>query len=105
MTRSVAGRLRSPTEAPGVGETSEEVARIGGVIIEQILSGELRSPLEYDQDHDEWVLVLSGSAVLEVGVERVEVSAGDWLFLSAHQRHRLLETEAGTSWLAVQSKY
>ena len=103
MKSSIGGRLRSPDEAPVAGERAEEVARIGGVIIEQILSGALKAPVEYDQDHDEWVVVLSGGAVLQVGADRVELSAGDWLLLPARVPHRLLEIEPGTSWLALHA--
>jgi hypothetical protein len=28
---------------------------MSGVVIEQILSGQLDAPVDYDQDHDEWV--------------------------------------------------
>jgi cupin 2 domain-containing protein len=103
VTSPVGGRLRRPDQAPVAGERTEELARIGGVIIEQILSGALEAPVEYDQDHDEWVVVLSGRAVLQVGADRVELSAGNWLLLPARLPHRLLETEPGTSWLALHA--
>jgi cupin 2 domain-containing protein len=97
------GRLRPETSAPTSGERSEEIARFGGVVVEQILSGALAAAVDYDQSHDEWVVVLRGTAVLEVGHERLEMSAGDWVLLPAHVRHRLVDTRPGTSWLAVHS--
>ncbi len=77
--------------------------QLGGVVVEQILSGTLRSPLDYDQAHDEWVVVLNGGAVLEVGDERLDLVAGDWVLLRAHVAHRLVEAVPGTSWLALRS--
>lgn len=72
-------------------------------MVEQILSGTLGSPQDYDQAHDEWVVVLIGGALLEVGDERLDLVAGDWVLLEAHVPHRLVETVPGTSWLALRS--
>ena len=69
--------------------------------MEQILSGELEEPPDYRQDQDEWVVVLSGSATLDVDGERLELGAGDWVLLPAGTPHRLARTERGTTWLAV----
>jgi cupin 2 domain-containing protein len=106
VTAVVRGRLRPPSDAPSVGERNEEVARLGGaggVVVEQILSGALDAPVAYDQDHDEWVLVLDGAATLVVGDETLVLGAGDWVYLRAHERHQLLETKAGTRWLALHA--
>jgi cupin 2 domain-containing protein len=103
MTEIIRGRLLQPTDAPSVGERNEEIARLGGVVIEQILSGSLPAPLSYDQDHDEWVVVQTGGAVLEVDGERLDLGAGDWVLLRAHERHRLIEVRPGTSWLAMHA--
>ena len=104
MTQVVRGRLLPSSDAPSVGERSEEVARLGGVVVEQILSGALPAPFVYDQDHDEWVMVLHGGAVLEVDGERFDLGAGDWVLLRAHETHRLIETLPGTSWLALHAR-
>jgi cupin 2 domain-containing protein len=101
--RVVRGRLPSPADAPAVGERGEVIARLGPVAVEHILSGTLASPVDYDQTHDEWVVVLAGGAVLEVGGERLDLSCGDWVLLPARVPHTLVETQAGTSWLALHS--
>jgi len=101
VTGVARGRLRPPAEAPPTGELTEEIGSIGGVAIEQILSGRLDAPVDYDQAHDEWVTVLQGRAVLEVAGERVEIEAGDWILLPARCPHRLIETRPGTTWLAL----
>ena len=81
----------------------------GNVRIERIVSDGHASPegFWYDQNQDEWVLLVSGSATLavekETGVERIELAAGDHLLIPAHQRHRVEETDSTekTIWLAV----
>jgi cupin 2 domain-containing protein len=60
----------------------------------------------YDQDHDEWVLVLKGSARLRIEgeAEDRELEEGDYIFLPAHCRHRVAWTRSRppTVWLAIQ---
>ncbi|MCU1460358.1 MAG: cupin [Acidimicrobiales bacterium] len=103
----VRGRLLEARVAPVLGERVEELARFGAdgvrVRVEQILSGELESPVDYLQDHDEWVVVLAGRAALEVGGEPVDVLAGEWVLLPKDVPHRLLKTSPGTNWLAVHA--
>jgi len=101
MTSVRRGRLSPGTEAPSSGERSEVLARIGGAVVEYILSGSVSTPVDYDQPHDEWVAVLDGAAVIEVDAERVMLSSGDWILLPAHVPHRLVETQPGTRWLAL----
>ena len=100
MTR---GRLRPPLDAPAVGECSEVVVQLGGVVVEHILSGILDASAAYDQDHDEWAVVLNGAAILEVEGETIDLVAGDWVLLPAHVPHRLVETQPGTTWLALRT--
>ena len=99
--RFLRGRLRDASEAPAEGELSEPVLAFGNAVVEQILSGRLEQPADYLEPRDEWVVVLAGSARLEVGGETVQLAARDWLFLPAGLPHRLVETEPGTDWLAV----
>lgn len=77
------------------------------VRIERIVSPSRRSPsgFWYDQDEDEWVMVLRGGATLEFDSgEIVAMNQGDYLLIPAHMRHRVAETEAETIWLAVHLK-
>jgi cupin 2 domain-containing protein len=104
MTPVVSGRLRPSSDAPAVGERSEELARLGGVVVEHIVSGAVAAPVDYDQDHDEWVVLLSGGATLKVGDEGLDLAAGDWVLLPAHVRHRLVETVPGSTWLALHAR-
>jgi cupin 2 domain-containing protein len=59
----------------------------------------------YDQDGNEWVMLLSGSAgLLFEGSEEVLVmKPGDYVYIPARQRHRVEWTDASqkTVWLAL----
>jgi cupin 2 domain-containing protein len=98
------GALEDASAAPGSGERAVELAAAGGFAVEQILSGRLTGPADYLQDHDEWAVVLAGRARLLVEGVEVALAAGEWLLLPAGCRHTLLETEPGTSWLAVRGR-
>jgi diadenosine tetraphosphate (Ap4A) HIT family hydrolase len=97
------GPLLDSDAAPTVGEHTVVLARGHGFTIEQILSGRLAAPVDYRQDHDEWVVVLDGGAVLEVDGVAHQLTPKDWFLLPANVPHRLVSTEPGTSWLAVRS--
>jgi len=95
------GRLREGAAAPSSGEAVQRLLVLPEVLIEQILSGALDAPLDFRQEHHEWVVLLAGSASLVVAGETVELEAGDWLFLPGGVEHRVVSTAHGSSWLAV----
>lgn len=95
------GRLRDPSTGPASGEHVAQLIASGGLVVEHILSGQLEAPVDYRQEEDEWVVLLTGSARLEADGESFDLGPGDWLFLPAGAPHRLVETTPGTSWLAV----
>ena len=70
------------------------------VRIERIVSNLARTQW-YDQDQDEWLVLLKGTAELAVERNRVTLEEGDTLFLPAHCRHRVLSTSDETLWLTV----
>jgi len=74
--------------------------------IERIVSRGQSSPAQgwYDQDHDEWVVVLRGSAVIAYpDGHEVSLGEGDYLRLPANCKHRVRWTDPdrATIWLAV----
>lgn len=95
------GRLEAAASAPLEGERASTLAELPGLLIEQILSGRLSAPLSFRQGHDEWVLLLEGSARLVVASEEVVLGPGEWLLLPAGCAHSLVSTKPGTSWLAL----
>lgn len=77
-----------------------------GVRIERIVSTGQATPVDapYNQAHDEWVLLLRGSASLWVeGEGDKELRPGDHLLIPAHRTHRVTSTadKEPTVWLAV----
>lgn len=57
----------------------------------------------YYQDKDEWVLLLSGEARLEIEGREVSLRRGDYLFIPKHTSHRVLSTSKDAFWLGVFS--
>jgi cupin 2 domain-containing protein len=78
-----------------------------GFRVERIVSQGHVSPqgFWYDQDDDEWFIVLEGRAVLEIDgfSETFELLRGSYMRLPAHTRHRVVWTDPGerTVWLAI----
>lgn len=95
------GRLAATTMAPAVGERHEVLLDAGTLRVHHILSGRQATPAEFLQPEDELALVLEGGAQLKISGERVELGAGDWLWLPAGTRHELISTTPGTSWLTI----
>jgi cupin 2 domain-containing protein len=94
-----------PDRLPG--ERVDVIVDAPGVRIERIVStGHMTPPDEwYDQDADEWVVVLRGRARvrLEGEPEARDLYPGDHLLLRARVRHRVEWTDDSgpTVWLAV----
>lgn len=88
-------------------ELSEPLLKSSTVRIERIVSHGQASADNYwyDQEEDEWVVVLKGKAQLrfEGEDEPLELEPGDYLNIPAHQRHRVEWTAPDelTVWLAV----
>jgi cupin 2 domain-containing protein len=88
-------------------EFFQDILNRGNVRIERIVSRGQCSPegFWYDQAWDEWVLVFSGRAGLEIEGHPapMELGPGDYLFIPSHLRHRVAWTDKrqDTVWLAV----
>jgi quercetin dioxygenase-like cupin family protein len=87
--------------SPSVGERFHELVRVRNVVVEEIVSSARPASIESRQPQDEWVVVLEGAATLDVDGAAVALTAGEWLLIRADTPHRVLETDAGTRWLAV----
>ena len=58
----------------------------------------------YDQDLDEWVVVLEGEARLHyMDGEEVGLKKGDSLFLPKRRKHRVVYTSSPCIWLAIHA--
>ena len=87
-------------------EFFEDIIRSSAVRIERIVSkGHTSSDSGwYDQDENEWVMVIEGRASL--GFEdgsKCDLSAGDYINIPAHVKHKVAWTDPNeiTVWLAV----
>ncbi|MGY8527557.1 cupin [Paracidovorax citrulli] len=111
-------------QGPDAEERFDSVVQRPGARIERIVSTGQCSPpgFWYDNPHDEWVVLLQGSAGLRLRASPADAQAkaqlppgedgeeteivlapGDWIHLPAHCRHRVDWTDAleTTVWLAV----
>lgn len=96
-------RLFPQADMPADGELFETLLETGNLRIERILSAPGSKSGPYDQEQDEWVLLMQGEAVLKVEGEKIELSAGDALLIPAHTEHSVLDTSANPPciWLGL----
>ena len=81
-------------------------AGAGSIRVERIVSnGQVTPEGEwYDQDLDEWVVVLEGEARLHyMDGEEVGLKKGDSLFLPKRRKHRVVYTSSPCIWLAIHA--
>ncbi len=107
MKPPVVSKLLGPCATRPQQELFERVVEGDGFVLERIVSfGHVTAPGSwYDQDRDEWVLLLSGGARLsfEDADAGVDLVPGDAVLIPAHQRHRVDWTrpDCETVWLAL----
>lgn len=91
--------------APAVEEFVETLAHGNNVRVDRIASHGHTSPENfwYDQETNEWVMVVQGEALLEFKDDPTELllRPGDHVFLPAHFQHRVAWTDTNTIWVAV----
>lgn len=91
-------------------EIFETIVQDEKIKIERIISDGHATPEEnwYDQDHDEWVILLKGMAeiIFEDEGQPVTIKPGDHVLIPAFCRHRVTRTDANqpTIWLAIHMK-
>lgn len=87
-------------------EVFEDIVRSSTVRIERIVSKGHTSPDTgwYDQNENEWVMVVKGKASLEFEDGSIcDLSAGDYVNIPAHIKHKVSWTDPNeiTIWLTV----
>jgi cupin 2 domain-containing protein len=103
----MAPNLFDDIPAAGPDEHVETLLETPAFRLERIVSrGHVSSPgFWYDQNTDEWVLLLSGRARLRFEDEPTarELRHGDHVLVAAHRRHRVDWTtpDEPTTWLAL----
>jgi cupin 2 domain-containing protein len=71
--------------------------------MDQIISHGVCSPSEfwYDQNTEEWVLLLRGEATLQFADGELQLRPGDSLIIRPHLKHRVARTTTDAVWLAI----
>lgn len=87
-------------------EIFETIIEKKDFLLERIISVGHNSPQNfwYDQEKNEFVMLMSGSAkIIYDDGKSFSLSAGDYLIIPAHQKHRVEETDKNqkTIWLAL----
>jgi len=54
----------------------------------------------YDQDEDEWIVLLAGEAEIEFENNTVSLMVGDTMFIPKHQKHKVAKTTECV-WLCI----
>jgi cupin 2 domain-containing protein len=91
-------------------EIFEQLLSSQNLLIERIISSGQTTPAGqwYDQDKDEWVMLLQGEAELlyEDG-SRIRLKKGDYLLINARQKHRVEYTSVNPPciWLAIHGNF
>ena len=105
MSNEVNNIFQLPDRLPQQ-ELLESLFKNERVLIERVVStGQVTPEGEwYDQDRDEWLIVLQGEGELsyEDG-SRINLAVGDYLFIPAHHKHRVeyTSTEPPCIWLTI----
>jgi cupin 2 domain-containing protein len=88
-------------------EILDEIILTDKIRIERIISKGQTSPENfwYDQEENEWVIVIKGKAKLKIidEDELIELNEGDYINIPSHKKHRVewTDPESETIWLAV----
>ena len=86
---------------PNVGEDFTTLLEHKNVKIVRIVSSDNLEIKEYNQEEDEFVILLKGSATLELESKNITLNRGDTLFIPAKTKHKVLATQKGTLWIAI----
>jgi len=71
------------------------------VSIKTIISNTLSTPQTFQQQCDEWVVVLQGCVKIEMDGIIYKLTKGDSLFIPSQTKHTVLKTRKVVIWLAV----
>ncbi len=86
---------------PKTGEIFEKLYENIDVLIEKIISSNKQEGKLYNQDHDEWVILMEGEAMLLIAEDEIILKKGDFLLIEKNTPHKVLKTKKGTLWLCV----
>lgn len=82
-------------------EFFETILSHKNISVERIVSKGFKNGAWMLQNHDEWVVLLEGDALLEFNDRNIALKSGDCIFIKAHEAHRVLSTSEHALWLAI----
>lgn len=82
-------------------ETINELLQYKNVKINRVVSNRLTDGSWYDQEEDEWLVLIRGAALLLIDNEEKILRSGDTLFIPAHELHKVISTSDDALWLTV----
>lgn len=102
--------ITDPVSDKTDGESFEQIVSGENITIERIVTNDsFETPgIWYDQDKDEFVVLLQGKAELEFeNHEILALNQGDSLMIPAHQVHRVrqVSTSPNCIWLAIHANF
>ena len=86
---------------PTTGEEFTTLFENKKIKIVQIVSSDKLELVEYCQEEDEFVILLEGSAQLDIEGKNVILNRGDTLYIPSKTKHKVLATQKGTLWIAI----
>ncbi len=91
-------------------EVIETILEAKNIQVERIVSNGEVSPKDfwYNQDNDEWVCLIQGTAILEFEEEEeVKLKEGDYLLIPAYKKHRVsfLSKEPNCIWITIHGEF
>ncbi len=89
------------SKPPKSGENFIKLYEKNKVLIEKIVSSNKQEGKLYNQNHDEWVMLIEGEALLEIADKKTTLKRGDYLLIVKNTPHRVIKTKDGTLWLTV----
>lgn len=84
-------------------EVSEELLQTAKLTVKRIASAGQTTEI-FNQDCDELAILLEGTAIIEFTANKRELQAGDWVYIKAHEQHRVINTSPRGLWLAIYLK-
>ncbi len=82
-------------------ENTTELLQHKNVTINRIISNRIENGSWYDQDEDEWLVLIRGVALLMIDNEEKTLKSGDTLFIPSQQLHKVISTSDDALWLTV----
>ncbi len=94
------------TESIEKNEIMQNLLKHQNVTINKIVSPPNFQSDVFCQDEDEWVVIIQGDAVINIGEKEQKLQAGDSVFIPKKTEHRILDTskEPLCIWMAIHIK-